>query len=343
MVGMENNMAQITVEQLRKYYQVHQKEPGFSGSLKSFFHRKYFAVKAVDGVSFNIEPGEMVGFLGPNGAGKTTTLKVLSGLLFPTQGRVTVLGFTPYERRPAYLKQFTLVMGQKNQLIWDLPALETFLVNKAIYELSTPDYDATLKELDGLLDLQPLLKKQVRKLSLGERMKCELAAALLHQPKVLFLDEPTIGLDVTMQVAIRQFVAAYNRRHGATIILTSHYMADVTALTRRVIVIDRGQLLYDGDLRQLVEQMAPYKLLSLVLREGTAPTVLAQYGEIESLEGVKATLRVPRGQASEVAAHLLSHIKVDDVLIEEPPVEAIIRQVFAESRAARQSDSAIVQ
>jgi ABC-2 type transport system ATP-binding protein len=336
-------MAQILVDQLCKYYQVHQKEPGFIGSMKSFVHRKYFYVKAVDGVSFNIEPGEMVGFLGPNGAGKTTTLKVLSGLLFPTQGRASVLGFTPHERRPAYLKQFTLVMGQKNQLIWDLPAIETFLVNKAIYEISAPDYDATLKELDELLDLQPLLKKQVRKLSLGERMKCELAAALLHRPKVLFLDEPTIGLDVTMQVAIRQFVAAYNQRHGATVILTSHYMADVTALTKRVIVIDRGKLLYDGDLRQLVEQVAPYKLLSLVLREGTSPNVLARYGEIESIDGVKATLRVPRGQATEVAAHLLSSIKVDDVLIEEPPVEDIIRQVFAESRAARESDSLIVR
>ena len=336
-------MAQILAEQLCKYYQVHQKEPGFVGSMKSFVSRKYFQVKAVDGVSFRIEPGEMVGFLGPNGAGKTTTLKVLSGLLFPTQGRASVLGFTPHERRPAYLKQFTLVMGQKNQLIWDLPAIETFLVNKAIYEIAAVDYDAILKELDELLDLQPLLKKQVRKLSLGERMKCELAAALLHRPKVLFLDEPTIGLDVTMQVAIRQFVAAYNQRHGATVILTSHYMADVTALTKRVIVIDRGRLLYDGDLRQLIEQVAPYKLLSLVLREGTSPNVLAQYGEIESIEGVKATLRVPRGQATEVASHLLSNIKVDDVLIEEPPVEDIIRQVFAESRAARELDSSVVQ
>jgi ABC-2 type transport system ATP-binding protein len=331
-MGSNNEMAQIVVEQLCKYYQVHQKEPGFIGSMRSFVNRKYFDVKAVDGVSFSIEPGEMVGFLGPNGAGKTTTLKVLSGLLFPTRGHASVLGFRPHERCPAYLKQFTLVMGQKNQLIWDLPAIETFLVNKAIYEISTPDYEATLKELDDLLDLQPLLRKQVRKLSLGERMKCELATALLHRPKVLFLDEPTIGLDVTMQVAIRQFVAAYNQRHGATIILTSHYMADVTVLTKRVIVIDRGKLLYDGNLRQLVEQVAPYKLLSLVLREGTSPNALAQYGEIESIEGVKATLRVPRGQATEVAAHLLSNIKVDDVLIEEPPVEDIIRQVFAENR-----------
>ncbi len=306
------------------------------GSVRSFFKRKYDQVKAVDDVSFEIAPGEMVGFLGPNGAGKTTTLKVLSGLLYPTRGRVEVLGFTPHERRTAYLKQFTLVMGQKNQLLWDLPALETFLVNKAIYEISNGDYETTLKELNHLLDLDPLLKKQVRKLSLGERMKCELAAALLHRPKVLFLDEPTIGLDVTMQVAIREFIAEYNQRHEATIILTSHYMADVIALTRRIIVIDRGKLLYDGDLRQLVEQVAPYKLLSIVLRDPAAKGALSQYGEIESVDGVKATLRVPRDQATEVAARLLSNIQLDDVLIEEPPVEDIIRQVFADSKAARE-------
>ena len=329
-------MSQIVVDRLRKYYDVHHKEPGLSGSIRSFIRRKYVQVKAVDDISFAIEPGELVGFLGPNGAGKTTTLKVLSGLLYPTGGRVEVLGFTPHERASAYLKQFTLVMGQKNQLVWDLPAVETFLVNQAIYEIPDTDYRAVLKEMDDLLELAPLLKKQVRKLSLGERMKCELAAALLHRPRVLFLDEPTIGLDVTMQVAIRNFIAEYNRRHGATVILTSHYMADVTALTRRIIVIDHGKLLYDGDLRQLVEQVAPYKLLSLVLRDPTPRETLLPYGEIESLDGVKASLRVPRGQATETAARLLSHIKLDDVLIEEPPVEDIIRQVFAESKAERE-------
>ena len=332
-------MSQIVIEHLRKYYDVHQKEPGLAGSLRSFVRRKTYQVKAVDDISFSIEPGEMVGFLGPNGAGKTTTLKVLSGLLYPTGGRVEVLGFTPHERRSAYLEQFTLVMGQKNQLMWDLPAIETFLVNKAIYQIADAGYQAVFNELNQLLELEPLLKKQVRKLSLGERMKCELAAALLHQPRVLFLDEPTIGLDVTMQVAIRQFVAEYNRRHTATVILTSHYMADVTALTRRIIVIDHGKLLYDGDLRQLVEQVAPYKLLSIVLREATARDTLAQYGEIESLDGVKATLRVPRGQATDVAARLLSNVQLDDVLIEELPVEDIIRQVFAESKAAREAEN----
>ncbi len=336
-------MNHIVVERLRKYYEVHHKEPGLAGSLRAFFRRKYYQVKAVDDISFGIEPGEIVGFLGPNGAGKTTTLKVLSGLLYPTGGRVEVLGFTPHERRPAYLKQFTLVMGQKNQLMWDLPAIETFLVNKAIFDIPAPDYQAVFKELDDLLELGPLLKKQVRKLSLGERMKCELAAALLHCPRVLFLDEPTIGLDVTMQAAIRTFVSEYNRRHGATMILTSHYMADVTALARRVVVIDHGKLLYDGDLRQLIEQRAPYKLLSIVLRENTPRDALARCGEIESLDGIKATLRVPRGRATEVAARLLSDVKLDDVLIEEPPVEDIIRQVFADSKAARESSSQIVE
>jgi ABC-2 type transport system ATP-binding protein len=327
-------MNHIVIEHLSKFYAVHQKEPGFTGSLKSFFARKYNQVKAVNDISFTIGSGEMVGFLGPNGAGKTTTLKVLAGLLYPTSGRVEVLGFTPHERKSAYLKQLTLVMGQKNQLIWDLPAIETFLMNKGIYDIPDAQYRDTLGELNDLLELEPLYKKQVRKLSLGERMKCELAAALLHRPHVLFLDEPTIGLDVTMQVAIRKFIAEYNQRHGATIILTSHYMADVTALTRRIIVIDHGRLLYDGDLRQLVEQVAPYKLLSVVFREPIARETLAPYGEIESMDGVKATLRVPRENATEVASHVLTNMKPSDVLIEEPPVEDIIRQVFANSKVA---------
>jgi ABC-2 type transport system ATP-binding protein len=325
----------IVADHLSKFYSVHQKELGFAGTMRSFFKRKYHQVKAVNDVSFSIERGEMVGFLGPNGAGKTTTLKVLSGLLYPTSGRAEVLGFIPNERRSAYLKQFTLVMGQKNQLIWDLPAIETFLVNKAIYEIPNDQYQATLKELNDLLELDPLLKKQVRKLSLGERMKCELAAALLHRPSVLFLDEPTIGLDVTMQMAIREFIEEYNRRTGATVVLTSHYMADVTALTKRIIVIDRGQLLYDGDLRALVEQVAPFKLLSIVMHDLSSKAGLSKYGEIESMDGVKATLRVPRDRATEIASRLLNDVKLDDVLIEEPPVEDIIRQVFAESKAAR--------
>lgn len=331
-----NPMPHILVEHLSKYYQVHQKEAGLAGSLRAFFNRQYRDVKAVDDVNFTIEAGEMVGFLGPNGAGKTTTLKVLSGLLYPTSGRAAVLGYTPYERKREFLEQFTLVMGNKNQLLWDLPAIESFLVNRAIYGIPKAQYEATFNELNELLELEPLLKKQVRKLSLGERMKCELAAALLHRPKILFLDEPTLGLDVTMQVAIRNFVKAYNQRHEATVILTSHYMADVTELTKRVIVIDHGKILYDGHLQQLVEQVAPYKLLTIVMREPCPAERLSPYGEVEFIDGIKATLRVARGRATEIASQLLSHIKLDDVLIEEPPVEEIIRQVFAESKAARE-------
>ncbi len=331
-----NPTPHILVEHLSKYYQAHQKEAGLAGSLRAFFNRQYRDVKAVDDVNFTIKAGEMVGFLGPNGAGKTTTLKVLSGLLYPTRGRATVLGYTPYERKREFLEQFTLVMGNKNQLLWDLPAIESFLVNRAIYDIPRTQYEATFNELNELLELEPLLKKQVRKLSLGERMKCELAAALLHRPKILFLDEPTLGLDVTMQVAIRNFVKAYNQRHEATVILTSHYMADVTELTKRVIVIDQGKILYDGNLQQLVEQVAPYKLLTIVMREPCSAEQLAPYGEVEALDGIKATLRVARGRATEIASQLLTHIKLDDVLIEEPPVEEIIRQVFAESKAARE-------
>jgi len=320
---------QIHVDQLHKHYQVHEKEPGLMGSLRSFVARKYRTVKAVDGVSFDIEQGQMVGFLGPNGAGKTTTLKVLSGLLYPTSGQVSVMGYTPNKRETAYLKQFTLVMGQKQQLLWDLPAMETFLVNQAIYEISKADYAATMKELDDLLDLQPVMKKQVRKLSLGERMKCELAAALLHRPKVLFLDEPTIGLDVTAQVRIRDFIGEYNRTHGATIILTSHYMADVTALCERIIVIDKGHVLYDGNFRALIERAAPYKIIKLQLAQLTTAEALAQFGKVESCDGLTAVLHVPREHATESAARLLTQLQVDDVTFEDPPVEEIIRDVFA--------------
>lgn len=322
-------MAQIHVAHLRKYYQVHEKEPGLIGSLRAFFARKYRTVKAVDDISFDIEAGEIVGFLGPNGAGKTTTLKVLAGLLYPTSGEVRVLGFEPFKREHAYLRQFTLVMGQKQQLMWDLPPIETFLVNQAIYEIPDAEFKATLRELDELLELGPLLKKQVRKLSLGERMKCELAAALLHRPKILFLDEPTIGLDVTMQARIREFIAEYNRRHGATVLLTSHYMADVTALCERILVIDKGKLLYDGDFRALIERVAPYKIVRLQFNQPVSTDQLAQFGEVESSEGFTATLRVPRAQATEIALRLLAQLHPEDLTFEDPPVEDIIRAVFA--------------
>lgn len=325
----------IHVQNLCKYYQVHQKEPGLGGSLKSFVWRKYTDVKAVDDVSFAIDVGEVVGFLGPNGAGKTTTLKVLSGLLYPTSGTARVLGFTPSERRADYLRQITLVMGQKQQLNWDLPALETFLVNAAIYEIPDERFKQTLNELAELLELAPLLKKQVRKLSLGERMKCELAAALLHLPRVLFLDEPTIGLDVTMQTKIRQFIAEYNERYHATVILTSHYMADVTVLCRRVIVIDHGKLLYDGDLRALAEKIAPHKLIRVEFSQALQEQRLEEYGEVVKVRGQRAELLIPRDETPAIAARMLAELPVADVTIEEPPIEDVITRVFEQAARAR--------
>jgi ABC-2 type transport system ATP-binding protein len=319
----------ITVTNLSKHYEVHKKEAGLRGSLAAFVRRHYETVRAVDEISFSIAPGEMVGFLGPNGAGKTTTLKVLAGLLHPTGGEVRVLGFTPFERRHAFLKQITLVMGQKQQLFWDLPAIETFEVNRVIYEVPEGEYRRTLADLTELLELGDLLKKQVRKLSLGERMKCELAAALLHRPRVLFLDEPTIGLDVTMQARVRDFVAEYNRRYGATVLLTSHYMADVTALCRRVVVINSGRLLYDGNLQSLVEQVAPHKIIHITLSEPVERAVLAAYGELQRLEGLEAELSVGRAETTRVGARLLAELPVADVNIAEPPIEEIISEVFA--------------
>jgi ABC-2 type transport system ATP-binding protein len=322
--------SQIVVRHLSKFYEVHQKEPGFAGSLRAFFRRKYETVRAVEDISFEIREGEIVGFLGPNGAGKTTTLKVLSGLLHPTSGDVGVCGFRSFERHSAFLRQITLVMGQKNQLIWDLPASESFLVNRAIYEISHGDYLAVMKELTDLLDLGPLLNKQVRKLSLGERMKCELAAALLHRPKVLFLDEPTIGLDVTMQVRVREFLLEYNRRHGATMLLTSHYMADVVALCKRVLVIDHGRLVYDGDLDALVERIAPVKYIHIVTPRQMQASDLSQFGEVRSIEGPKAMLAVPRERTSAVAAQLFQAFPIEDVTIEDPEIEEIIGRIFTE-------------
>ncbi len=325
----------VWLEHLCKYYQVHQKEPGLIGSLRSFVRRKYHDVKAVDDLSFTIDAGEIVGFLGPNGAGKTTTLKVLSGLLYPTSGQVSVLGFTPSERRDEFLRNITLVMGQKQQLSWDLPAMETFLVNAAIYEIPEKQFRETLGELTELLGLAPLVKKQVRKLSLGERMKCELAAALLHRPKVLFLDEPTIGLDVTMQTSIRQFLAEYNQRHSATILLTSHYMADVTALSKRVIVIDHGRLLYDGALETLAERIAPHKLIRVELAHSLNGHRLEEYGQILKTRGQRVEFLVPRDATSQAAARMLAELPVVDVTIEEPPIEEVITRVFEEAARAR--------
>lgn len=324
-------MSVVSVDQLIKNYQVHEKEPGLSGSLQSLFKRKYKDIKAVENITFSIEQGELVGFIGPNGAGKTTTLKCLSGLLYPTSGTVNVLGFIPWERKPAFQKQFSLVMGQKNQLWWDLPAVETFNLNKEIYEISNHQYQQTLNKLIELLDVKDVLNIQVRKLSLGQRMKCELIAALLHNPKVLFLDEPTIGLDVVMQKVMRDFIKAYNQEFHATIILTSHYMDDVKELCERVIVINEGKLMFDGKLKQVIDQYARHKIITVVFTEPVPKLALKPYGTVKEYNPPQAQILVPRKQASQLAARLLQEFSIEDINIEEPPIEAIIREFFLNS------------
>lgn len=323
----------IHIENLAKHYRVAEKEAGLAASVQSFFRPKTKTVKAVDGVSFDIAAGEMVGFLGPNGAGKTTTLKMLSGLLHPTSGSASVMGFTPFDRKTNFLKSITLVMGQKQQLIWDLPAGDSFLVNQAIYEIPDDQYRKTMSEFTEILEIGDVLKKQVRKLSLGERMKCELAAALLHRPKVLFLDEPTIGLDINMQIRIRDFVREYNTRYNATVILTSHYMADVTALCNRIVVIDKGKLIFDGDLSKLVEAGSPSKIIKLQFSEPANRSALEQIGEVKSLEGFNAEINVPRSEVSRLSARLLGEFSVLDVTIEDPPIEEVISKLFAQADA----------
>jgi ABC-2 type transport system ATP-binding protein len=321
----------IVVNDLSKTYRVHEREAGAAASVRSLFQRRYKEVEAVRKVTFQVMPGEVVGFLGPNGAGKTTTLKMLSGLLHPTGGEARVLGFVPWKREAAYLRQLSYVLGNRSQLLWDIPAMDSFLVNQAVYQIPEKQFRATLEELVTLLDLGELLKKPVRGLSLGERMKCELAAALLHRPQVLFLDEPTLGVDVTMQGRIRQFVAGHNQQHGATILLTSHYMADVTALCKRVIVIHKGHLLYDGDLAALTDRIAPFKLVRLDVETADEATKAQQYGEVVERQDLKVTLRLPRAETSSVVARLLSELSVVDLVVEDPPIEEVIEQVFREA------------
>ncbi len=326
---------QIHVENLRKVYRVHERESGAKASVTSLFRRKYREVQAVESVSFNIEAGEVVGFLGPNGAGKTTSLKMLAGLLHPTSGTAGVLGHTPWKREPEFLRNISLVMGNRNQLMWDIPAMDSFQVNRAIYDIPEAQFKQTLDELIALLELEPLLKKPVRGLSLGERMKCELAAALLHRPRVLFLDEPTLGVDVTMQGRIRQFVAEQNRRHGSTVLLTSHYMADVTALCKRIIVIHHGKILYDGQLSALSDRIAPYKRVMLDMENAEAAAKAEAYGEVIERNDAKITLRIKRDQTSEVVARLLSDLPVRDMTVEDPPIEDVIEQVFQQAKEAQ--------
>jgi len=322
--------AVIEVDGLMKHYSVHERPPGMAAALRSLFSRPKRLVKAVDGISFRIDAAERVGFLGPNGAGKTTTLKMLSGLLLPTAGRARVAGHVPFERRPEFLSSIMLVAGQKQQLLWDLPPAETFELNRAIYGLSRATFQETLDELVSVLQLEELLQKPVRQLSLGERMKCELAAALLHRPRVLFLDEPTIGLDVTMQAAVRDFIRRYNERHGATVILTSHYMEDVAALCPRVIVIDRGHLVWDGSLGDLVRSIRPEKRITLTLAAPAAPEALAGLGaRLVSVDGTQLRLQVPQAELQGVVSSVLSCVTVSDLTVEDPPLEEVLADLFA--------------
>jgi ABC-2 type transport system ATP-binding protein len=319
----------ISVDRLSKTYQVPEREGGFGAAVRSFFKRKYKDVKAVQQVDFKISQGEIVGFLGPNGAGKTTTLKMLSGLLHPTGGTASVLGFTPWELKAEYLRSMTLVMGQRNRLAWDIPAADSFLLNQAIYRIPDEEYKATYKELDELLELDPIMKKPVRNLSLGERMKCEIAAGLLHRPKVLFLDEPTIGLDISGQVRIREFLREYNKRTGATILLTSHYMADVTALCERIIIIHHGQLKYDGGINDLSRKIAPFKLIGVRLAEVNSHD-LTKYGTPVKNEedGEKQYIQVRAEEVTRVTSGLLADLPVHDITITDPPIEDVIEQAF---------------
>ncbi len=321
-------MSVIEVKNLQKFYQVHKKEPGLAGSLKSLFKRKYENVKAVDKISFSISKGELVGFIGPNGAGKTTTLKCLSGLLYPDDGKIEVLGFNPWDRKHEYLKKISLVMGQKNQLWWDLPPLETFILNREIYEIPKDRWQQVLDDLVELLDVSAILNVQVRKLSLGQRMKCELIAALLHSPEVLFLDEPTIGLDVVMQKKMREFIRVYNQKYKATIILTSHYMGDVQELCDRVIIIDKGRIIFDGQLQEITQRYADHKLIKVIFSKHIDEVKLAAVAEVKEYAYPSAVLRVKRGASNAAAAQLLKSFPVADLNIEEPQIEDIIREVF---------------
>jgi len=321
-------MSVISISHLSRHYQIHKKEPGFIGSLKSLFARKYEMVKAVDDISFSIDEGEVIGFIGPNGAGKTTTLKCLSGLLYPTSGKLSVIGFTPFDRKHSFLKQISLVMGQKNQLWWDLPAMDTFLLNKEIYQIPTKRFTEVVEDLSVRLSVKDILHVPVRKLSLGQRMKMELIAALLHSPRVLFLDEPTIGLDVVMQKTIRDFLKEYNETYNATIILTSHYMGDVEALCKRVVVINFGHILYDGLLSDLVKEHAPYKIIKVIFSEKVEEGKLSEYGETKSFVFPEWEVRIKHKDANDAAARILKHLPVEDITIENPQIEDVIAGFF---------------
>jgi ABC-2 type transport system ATP-binding protein len=327
----------IQLRELSKTYRVPKREAGLVAALRALVRPTYTEVVAVDGVTLDIAAGERVGFLGPNGAGKTTTLKMLSGLLHPSSGSATVAGYRPQDRHADFLKAITLVMGQKQQLLWDLPPADTFALNGAIYEVPPAQLRETLHELDQLLELGDLVKKPARTLSLGERMKCELAAALLHRPSVLFLDEPTIGLDVTMQVAVRDFVRRYNERFGATVILTSHDMDDVVALCPRIVVIDKGRLVFDGPVDKLVRSVRPQKRVVLKLSRPVDAADAARFGGVVAHEATSLTLEVRPEELPQVVAGALGQLPVADLVVQDPPLEDVLRDLFLRSREARGS------
>ncbi len=326
-------MSIIEVDGLTKTYQVAQKKEGVLGALRGLYRREYREVHAVERIHFRIEPGEMVAFLGPNGAGKTTTLKMLSGLIYPTAGQARVLGYVPWERADVFRRQFALVMGQKNQLWWDLPAADSFQLLREIYAIPPAEFKSTLDELTGLLGVEKLTRQAVRELSLGERMKMELIAALLHRPRLLLLDEPTIGLDVVAQGMIQKCLRDYHARRGVTTLLTSHYMRDVEALCDRVIVINHGHLVYDGPLSRIVERFSETKLIRLQF-EAEAPDDLGRFGEVVRRDGPFAEVKVGRSQVAAVLAAVLDRHSVADVSVEEPPLEEVIARVFEEARAS---------
>lgn len=321
-------MSIIVADHLTKVYPVAVKEPGMRGTLSHFFRRQYRWVEAVKDVSFEIQPGEIVGFLGPNGAGKTTTLKMLTGLIHPSSGNLRVAGHLPFNRRHPFLEKITLVMGQKQQLLWDLPAMDSLRINAAVYGISDREFKRRIDELTEMLSLEEKLTQPVRKLSLGERMKAELLAALLHQPQVLFLDEPTLGLDVNAQVSVREFLKIYNQRFDATILLTSHYMADITALCDRVLLIHQGRLIYDGALDGLLDSFAPYRQVQLKLDSSVEESNLTVYGELESISGRKVNLIIHRDDLTQTITKILAELPVCDLTVTDPPIEEIIGRVF---------------
>lgn len=327
-------MAAILVENLSKVYPVAIKEPGFQGTVAHFFRRQYRNVNAVQNVSFTIEPGEVVGFLGANGAGKTTTLKMLTGLIHPSSGTVRVAGQIPFRRKAAFLQKITLVMGQKQQLIWDLPALDSLRINAAVYGIDDRVFHQRVGELTEMLALEGKLTQPVRKLSLGERMKAELLAALIHQPQVLFLDEPTLGLDVNAQISVREFLRDYNQRYQATVLLTSHYMADITALCPRVLVIHQGSLIYDGSLEKLVDRFAPCREVMVELAHAYTPEKLAQYGDVQAIDHQMVRFRVSQETLTQTVGKILDDLEVLDLAVTEPPIEEVIGQVLAAGAVA---------